>query len=377
MKQISTFLTLLFITVSMPALSQEPPSYYDLTFAADSIRAPFKVTSSNYVFVRSKRGVDGVNPTFSADSIKSLPISKIILVFSEEGASDIETREEYNQERWENLMLTYPEFFQTNTKYKNICQCTAESGGADYKQVQGFYIYYKTSEPEKKAEPVATKSEPSPVKKEAPAKLETPAKKEAIAEAVTTAAAVTAVAVAVPDAKTKEPKESKDLESIEEPEAKPSTTALTGAELGNKKKAGYAKPKRSKDPKACRPACYGYGDEDLNEFFRTSLLLSKKQKRQAKKATVELKLQLNFDGTIKKALAVSTNEELKQAVLGSVKAMSTWNPAVKSGVTVKSEVRIKLKYDKSSKTMLPFEVIINPRPNPKCKCVSDEELFGS
>ena len=99
-----------FLFASVVTYSQ--PSYYDLTFENDSVVAPYKSVSDNFVFVRSKRGVDGVNQTAEADAIRTGNIQKIVLVFSEDSPGDIETREEYNMERWDNLILTYPEFFQ-------------------------------------------------------------------------------------------------------------------------------------------------------------------------------------------------------------------------------------------------------------------------
>jgi hypothetical protein len=71
------------------------------------------------------------------------------------------------------------------------------------------------------------------------------------------------------------------------------------------------------------------------------------------------------------------NTSLNEYVSMAVKSMDLWNPAVKAGTTVKSEVKITLKYDKSTKAIKPFEVAITPRPNPKCsKCLSDAEIFG-
>ncbi len=71
------------------------------------------------------------------------------------------------------------------------------------------------------------------------------------------------------------------------------------------------------------------------------------------------------------------NKDLNDLVSMAVKNMDLWNPAVKNGLTVKSEVKITLKYDKSTKAIKPMEIIITPRPNPKCnKCLSDTEIFG-
>src|SRR5688572_14629948 len=144
MKKTTLLFTVALILLCTVMYSQ--PSYYDLTFINDSVTTPFKTPSDNYVFVRSKRGVDGVNPTPEADALRTGVVQKIILVFSEDSPSDLETREEYNMERWDNLILSYPEFFQEKTKYKNLCQCTQEAGAENFKQVQGFYIYYKTEE---------------------------------------------------------------------------------------------------------------------------------------------------------------------------------------------------------------------------------------
>jgi hypothetical protein len=86
---------------------------------------------------------------------------------------------------------------------------------------------------------------------------------------------------------------------------------------------------------------------------------------------------LNFDGSIKKAMVTGTNEELNVLVSAAIKNMNLWNPAVKGGVTIKSQVKMTLKYDKETKGMKPFEMMITPRPNPKCtKCISDAEIFG-
>jgi hypothetical protein len=40
-------------------------------------------------------------------------------------------------------------------------------------------------------------------------------------------------------------------------------------------------------------------------------------------------------------------------------------------------VRLKMKYDKETKSFKKFEMTNNPKPGPKCKMQTDEELFGS
>ena len=114
----------------------------------------------------------------------------------------------------------------------------------------------------------------------------------------------------------------------------------------------------------------------LNAFFKDNITLTKKQKKKWKSATSELKLQLNIDGSVKKAMVAGANADLNKLVLESVQNMNPWNATVKNGVTIKSEVRISLKFDKETKAFKPGEVNVNPKPNPKCKCMSDSEMFG-
>jgi hypothetical protein len=103
--------------------------------------------------------------------------------------------------------------------------------------------------------------------------------------------------------------------------------------------------------------------------------LSRKQRRVAKKQMPVVKLQLNVDGSIKKVLVTCPDEKLNLIITEAVKSMNPWNATVKNGATVKSEVKITLKYDKKSKSMKAEEVAVTPRLAPKCKCVSDSDLF--
>ncbi|MBL7934365.1 MAG: hypothetical protein JNM51_00995, partial [Bacteroidia bacterium] len=132
-----------------------------------------------------------------------------------------------------------------------------------------------------------------------------------------------------------------------------------------------AKPKKAKDPKACRQACYGSGESDLNDFFRDKIVLTKKMR----KDEVDLKLQLNVDGTVKKVIVLGDNAELNKLVEEVAKNM-VWNASVKNGLTIKSEVRMKLKFDKELKGLKANDLMVNPRLGPKCMtCASDSELF--
>lgn len=389
----SLLVVILFI-LCMP-LAAQVPTFDELEFEPDSITAPYKPAGKHFVLVRSKRGTNGVPKTPRADSVTTLPVNEIVLVFSELNSSALEERETANRERWENLLKTYPEYFQFSTTFKNLCQCNNNGDSAAFKLKQGFYVYYTAEEPKAeekkvvakkveeappvKAAPVAEAPKPAKVK-EAPAKKEAPAAKEEKEEKTVKEKRETVK-------EKKEPAKETVKETVKEPEA-PAETSSNGQEQtltisaadmkeSPQKKAGYSKPRRSKDLKACRPPCYENGDEDLNTFFKDNITFTKKQKKQAKKAISVVKLQLNFDGSIKKAMVTGENEEINQLVLGAIKNMNLWNPAVKNGVTVKSEVKITLKYDSETKALRPSETMITPRPAPKCKCMSDAEIFGT
>lgn len=405
MKLIKKFLVLAILLSGGVMLAQ--PSFYDLTFKADSTTNPYVSDNMNYVFIRSKRGSEPVKPTSSGDSIKTFTIQKIVLVFSEINPSDVETREEYNQERWENLMATYPEFFQDKTIYKNICQCSRESGNPEFKQVQGFYVYFTPkgnpvakTEPAKPVSTAVAKEEPkaatAEVAKAEPAKKEEPkatAKAEPKKEEpkASTGSATTTEAAKAEPAKKEEPKPATKTEpkkeepkatSAEVVKAEPVTTAVVKEEPKkpvatdeetdevDTKKTISSAPRKAKDPKACRQACYGTGESDLNAYFRDNVVLTKKMK----KDEVDLKIQLNVDGTVKKVIILGDNADLNKLVEDAAKKM-VWNASVKAGTTIKSEVRMKLKFDKDLKGLKANELMVNPRLGPKCvTCTSDADL---
>ncbi len=367
-----------FLFIFSAQLFSQTPVYDDLTFDEEEISAGYKGSSKQHINLKSKKGTGGMPKVSEADALKTAEITDIILVFTETTEDAAGTREDNNRERWENLMTTYPEFFQFSTSYKNVCQCVMGGDAETLKPSQGFYIYYKTAE-QKAAEKAAEKAK---------------ADAEFLAEAAAAKKAEKEVKkedkVVKNDKKEKEkevekPKKEKEKkeEKKEEPkEEEETSTAVEGAvetvavEI-KPKRAGYKKPKVSKDKKACRPPCYGYGEEDLNNFFKDQIVLSKKQRRSVKGSASIAKLSLNFDGSIKKAMVNGANAQLNELVTVALKNMDLWNPAVKAGVTVKSEVKITLKYDKSTKAIKPFEIMITPRPNPKCtECKTDSEIFG-
>ncbi len=359
-------------------LFPQTPVYDDLTFDEEELSASYKGSAKQHINLKSKKGTGGMPKVPEADALKTAEITDIILVFTETNEDAAGTREENNRERWENLMSTYPEFFQFSTSYKNVCQCVMGGDAETLKPSQGFYIYYKTAE-QKAAEKAAEKAKADAeflAEAAAAKKAEKEVKKED--KVVKNDKKEKEKEVEKPK-KEKEKKEEKKEEVKEEEET---STAVEGAvetvavEI-KPKRAGYKKPKVSKDKKACRPPCYGYGEEDLNNFFKDQIVLSKKQRRSVKGSASIAKLSLNFDGSIKKAMVNGANAQLNELVTVALKNMDLWNPAVKAGVTVKSEVKITLKYDKSTKAIKPFEVMITPRPNPKCtECKTDSEIFG-
>ncbi len=367
-KKIMRALSVILVFIICLPIASQNPTFDELVIEADSITSAYKVTGKDFAFIKSKRGSEGVTKTFKADSILALPITDIVLVFSELNTNSINNRLEANQERWENLIKTYPQFFQPATNLKEMCQCKIGGDTAIYKKGQGFYVYFEVEKPkvfEKKVE------EKKVVQKEEVAVEKSKDKKEKNKEEP------------VKEKKVKEKKE-KEVEKIEEKTTKNEKTETKEEPVAEvvkevpTKRAGYAKPKRSKDTKACRPACYEGGDEGLATFFKESLVLTKKQRKQFKSSICNVKLQLNFDGTIKKSFITGEDAELNKLIQGSVNAMNTWYPAVKSGVTVKSEVKMVLKYDKESKSIKPSEVSAIPRPAPKCmECKTDAEIFGA
>jgi len=341
-------------------LSAQDLSYDDLVFDEDSSKTVFKPSGKNFVFLKSKKGSGGMDKTPEADALLKAEIVEIILVFTESSKSALARREDNNRARWDNLIATYPTFFQDETNYKNFCQCDWSGGGDSeaLKELQGFFIYYKdkaTKKAEAAAKPVETKKEEIAVntKKEEPKKESKPAKEPKPPK----------------EPKVKETKK-EEVAVVEEPE--PYQPPVF------KKRDGYSTPKRSKDVKACRPPFYGTGDEDLVNFFKDNITLSKKQLKHVKSDASVLKLQLNFDGSIKKSFITGPNAELNEIITVAIKNMDLWYPAVKAGVTVKSEVKMTLKYDKGTKAIRPTDIMIIPKPTPKCdKCLSDAEIFGA
>jgi hypothetical protein len=380
------FVLPLFLMVLSYGASAQISSVEELEFEEESTKSVYKPRSRNFVYMKSKKGEGGVPKIQRADSILTTPVTELVLVYTELTEEASEDREQGNIERWTNLFETYPEFFQHNgTTFRNLCQCNAQGDAEAFKAGQGFYIFYKAPEPVKEvAKPAAPPEAPKPPVAEkkvieepktssvTKTKEEPKVKEEVKKTDTETPKAEEKVAKEVPapvvQEKVEEPVESEEPVVVKTP--KP---IKSGA---SKKRPGYEKPRRAKDSKACRQPCYESGDEDLVLFWKNSVTLTKKQKKKGKKINVLVKLQLNYDGSIKKAFVTGEDEVLNQQVQSAVDQMGYWNPAVKAGLTVRSEVKFTLKYDKPSKSVRPMDFVINPRPGLKCPCISDSELFG-
>ncbi len=389
MKILKPLLVALLFTVCSPIFAQAP-AFDDLTTVDDEIAAAYHTAGKNFVYLRSKRGTSGMNKTSSGDSIKSFPIKEIVLVFTEVNESAFDEREDANRERWENLIKTYPEYFKTGTVYKNLCQCKIGGDSVAFKKVQGFYVYYSgaakaaetpvTKVEEKKVE--EKKAEEKVVEKKVDKKAEEnlPAGKAGkVEEKVAENKAEEKKEVAKPvntEVKTKEvEKKVEEKKAIEKtPVEETPEPAEETVKTAPVKKAPVGKARRTKDPKACRPACYDIGDDGLNNFFKTNLTFTKKERKHIKKLSPIVKIQLNVDGSIKKVMVTGEDEILNKKIEGAVNTMNKWNPAVKNGTSVRSEVKITLKFDKAAKGLMPSEVVMNPRPGPKCKCGDDSDF---
>jgi hypothetical protein len=375
---------ILILSFLISNFNAQAPTFDEMNFDIDSSSTAYK-PGKNFAFTKSKKGSGAMAKISKIDSISKFPINEIVLVFSETSTDDITERDAENQARWENLLITYPDIFQFSTVFKNHCQYNYKGDTTGFKVIQGFYIYYTPPAPkkavvvEKKEEPVAVK--PTETKKEETKKVEVeekkaPNKKEEKKVEISTNKTEEKKEVKKEETKTKTEvakKEDDGGEFVEGPEA---TTEISENDFKAKKKVGYNKPKKAKDPKACRPAFYGNYDDDLNNFFISSITLTKKQRRHSKQLVSMVRLQLNFDGSIKKAMVTGTNTELNETVTNAIKQMDLWNPTVKNGITVKSEVRFTLKYNKDKKGLIPEEMMVNPRLAPKCKCVPDSDIFA-
>ncbi|MEO6304705.1 MAG: hypothetical protein ABIP51_16205, partial [Bacteroidia bacterium] len=163
----SFLVIILFSILCSPLVGQT--TFEEMSFDADSLGTAYKSAGKNYAFIRSKKGTGGLTKTSTADSIlaKAIPVTEIVLVFSETDPSAIAEREDGNRQRWENLLVTYPDLFQFSTTYKNLCQCKNGGDAEAFKKSQGFYVYFGAEEPKvEEKKPVAKVEEKKTTTKE-------------------------------------------------------------------------------------------------------------------------------------------------------------------------------------------------------------------
>ena len=133
-------------------------SFDEIEFEMDSTGSTYRPSGKNYGLLKSKRGSSGMNKTPMGDALVKSEVTEIVLVYTETEASDIADREQANRERWENLIMTYPELFQFSTTYKNVCQCRMGGDAEALKASQGFYVYVSGEVP-KVDEPKAAETQ--------------------------------------------------------------------------------------------------------------------------------------------------------------------------------------------------------------------------
>jgi hypothetical protein len=321
--------------------------FSELSFkSTDSIKGTYHADKlKKFIYVTSKFGSDEVKQLNQLDSISSFFISKIVLVYSEFHKAEKFNQAHLNLNRWQNLYKTYPSFFNTGlTSYQNVCQYGIKTDSVAKKLTHGFYVYY-----ENRSDPVVRKREINEIHRLLE-KLGVNANDTAEVESATSS----------------EVKKTEDSVSTESIAINPSKS----------KKSKFKKPMRAKDPRACRQPFYQTGKTDLSDFFKENIQLTEKQlrKRNRKKLEAEIRLQLEYNGAIRYADISSTDQKLIAEIGKVLSLMGVWNPAVKNGITIKSEVKFKIKCTDADKMELLGEVYV-PKTLAKCAFTPDEELF--
>ncbi|MCX8080947.1 MAG: hypothetical protein N3F09_06910 [Bacteroidia bacterium] len=373
---------LIFIFFLFSGLTAQVSTIEDIVIEEDSITVPYK-PSGNHVYFKSKKKSGGMEKIQELDNIikNGYEINEIVLVYTEDSPADFANREADNRNRWENLMAAHPDIFQFNTNYRSVLQKANSSNAEAMKSIQGFYVYYsKTSPPSPPPLPPSpTSSKPSDPMTKGDVKKGTEPENQTfeIKENKKNKKEKETAEVPKENKKDKMNKEKDDVvkdekkaeDAFPEPTPEPTRPKRTITI--------YSSPRKAKDPKACRPPCYEEGDEGLVNYFKSALTLSKRERKKFDEYVTIVKLTLDFNGAIKKMQVTCPDKDLQGRVENALNGMGNWLPAVKGGITVKSEVRFLLKYDKSSKAILPSDFQIIPRPNPKCnKCLSDSEIFA-
>jgi hypothetical protein len=285
-----------------------------------------------YIFIASSFGSEKIENNQRLDSVSGFYISEIVLVYSAYRKAGQFDQARLNKTRWENLGKTYPSLFLNGpTRFANVCQEGQQTDSAARQLTHGFYIYFRnrSDSTERKAE-IAELS------------------RMMLAMGIDTSATG----------------DDGPLAAEKEIPFNPVS----------KKHPKFKKPLRAKDPKACRQPFYGSGTEDLELFFKGKISLTARQKRKPRKLLAEVRLRLDYNGFIKSAYILCANKKLIDQIRLALSDMNVWNPAVKNGLTVKSDVKFSL-HMLPGGTMGLVGGITVPRNLANCGTAPDSVLF--
>lgn len=324
-------------------------SYSDLVFLKhDTIKGLYKPqTGKAFLFVPSKFASDEVQNGRQLDSVSGFYISKIVLVYSGFHKTENFSQSQLNLRRWEHMMKNYPSLFSSGlTRYQEVCQLGPKADTAARKLAHGFYVYY-----ENRAGPAIREKEINEINK----MLEQ---------------------LGINPSDTVETDAPPSLPALSREAGEVPVTEKVPVGSGAAKKSKITAPMRAKDSRACRRPYYANGEAEISDFFRTNILLTSKQlkKRQRKKLVAAVHLRLEYNGNIRYADISSLDSKLITQITAALPAMDPWHPAVRNGITVKSEVNFTLRLGSDNKMELSGKVEV-PRSLAKCGTTSDEELF--
>ena len=302
---------------------------------SDTVQGAYKPgTKTKYLFIASRFGSAEVDPSSALDSVSGFLIREIVLVYSRYKQSDNFSQARLNRARWENLLRSYPQLFQSGTtQYGNVCQAGIQSDSTARELTHGFYIYYEN------------RSDAADRNKEI-AEISRMLDRMGI--------------------------DTSCVASEAEPVAAPSE--IIPVKPGETASPRFKKPMRAKDPKACRQAFYKNGINDVNAFFRSQIDLTNRQKRNPEKVNAEVQLRLSYTGRIKSAYILSADDEFIKQIRLALVEMSLWHPAVLNGITINTTVKFSLMATEKGQVKLKGG-LVPVRSLLKCGNQPDEELF--
>ena len=313
------------------SLKGQIPALPEIT--SDTVRGAYQVKLNEpYIFIASSFGSEKIENSQRLDSVSGFYISEIVLVYSAYRKADLFDQASLNNARWEHLGSTYPSLFLNGpTRFANVCQQGQLSDTAARQLKHGFYIYFRNRSDSAKRNLEITELS-----------------RMMLAMGIDTSES-----------------------AREEPLAKEKEISINPE---SRKHPKFKKPLRAKDPKACRQAFYGTGIEDLELFFKEKIRLTARQKRKPRKLLAEVRLRLDYNGFIKSAYILCADKKLIDQVRVALSDMNVWNPAVKNGLTVKSDVKFNLHMLGDGTIGLQGGITV-PRSLANCGTAPDSELF--